>query len=178
MTGSIDDVARANLHDLAASQLRLIQQNVSKWKSRIFGLTKSQNETSQERSDILNRSRNLLSQSSMHEMSITFDPGSDLSTPEIVEETDLLVQTGPQEPFSDPTSSQLGGSLPDNHVGIRAGEGTDTDVDEVGSVESGTSEHFILSGLECGNGIDATRLSFVSRGSEIGERPDLSIRNE
>jgi len=104
-------------------------------------------------------------------MSVTLDPRSDLSTPEIIEEADLLVEAGLQEFFSDPASSELGGSLPDDHVGIRASKGTDTNVDEVRSVEGGTSEHLILSGLEGGDGIGATRLSFVSRGSEIGERP-------
>ena len=89
-------------------------------------------------------------------MSITLDPSSDLSTPEIIKEADLLVETGLQKLFSDPTSSQLGGSLPDDHVGIRASEGTNTNVDEVRSVEGGTSEHLILRGLEGGNGIGAT----------------------
>lgn len=128
-------------------------------------LTESKNETGQKGRDVLNRRGHLFSQPGMYQMRITLDPGSHLSTAQVVKETDLLRQSGFQEPLPDPPRSQLGGDLPDDHVSVSTDEHADTDVDEVRGVQCG----IVKDGVFClidGGGV----VAFEEHSGKVGER--------
>ena len=98
-------------------------------------------------------------------MRITLDPGSHLSTAQIVKETDLLRQSGFQEPLPDPPRSQLGGDLPDDHVSVSTDEHADTDVDEVRGVESGVVKDSVFCCID-GGGV----VALEEHSGKVGER--------
>lgn len=115
-------------------------------------------------------------------MRIGLDPRRDFSGTKLVKVRDILPQHGLEISFPNPLCIDFSRPLPDEHVGVRADEHADTDVDEVRSVVARGMLQVLTSGVEC---CKDSRIRVVALGGEntliggeLGERGGEFTKDE